>query len=72
LTSDKADPAYIDFHKQVSRLWTPSAQRLLGGTVPARVAPGLVARSVLAGMSAINDRLQENFPVPHSYPIGGL
>lgn len=62
LTSDKADPAYIDFHNQVSKLWTPSAQRLLQGAVPARVAPGLVARSVLAGMCAINGGLQEHFP----------
>lgn len=63
LTSDKADPAYIDFHNAVLKLWAPS-QRFLRqpGMVPAPVAPGLVARSVLAGMYAINDRLQELFP----------
>jgi hypothetical protein len=64
LTSDKADPAYIDFHRQVSSLRSPSAQRLMPspGMVPARVAPRLVARSVLVGLFAINDRLQEHFP----------
>jgi hypothetical protein len=64
LTSGKADPAYLDFHARVAAAWRPSVQRLLvePGVLPVRVAPGLVARSVLAGMYAINDRLQEHFP----------
>lgn len=64
LTSGKADPAYLDFHARVIAAWKPSVQRLLThrGELPVRVAPGLVARSVLAGMCAINDRLQEHFP----------
>jgi hypothetical protein len=64
LTSDKADPAYIDFHNQVQRLRRSSLRRLLPlrDMLPARVAPRLVARSVLVGMCAINDRLQEHFP----------
>lgn len=64
LTSGMADPAYIDFHRQVSRYWSPTIRRLLiePTAVPARLAPGLVARSVLIGMFAINERLHEHFP----------
>lgn len=64
LTSDKADPAYIDFHRRVSSVLGENVQLLLvePGQLPVRVAPGLVARSVLAGMFAINDRLQDHFP----------
>jgi hypothetical protein len=64
LTSGAADPAYIDFHNAVTRYWSPTMRRLLTmpTAVPAPVAPGLVARSVLVGMFAINDRLQGHFP----------
>jgi hypothetical protein len=65
LTSGAADPAYIDFHNAVTRYWSPTMRRLLiePTAVPAPVAPGLIARSVLVGMFAINDRLQDHFPV---------
>lgn len=64
LTSDKADPAYIDLHRRVSTVLGGNVQRLLvePGQLPVRMAPGLVARSVLAGMFAINDRLQGDLP----------
>jgi hypothetical protein len=64
LTSGMDDPAYIDFHKEVERYLRPTMRRLLlePTQIPARVAPGLVARSVLAGMFALNDRLQEHYP----------
>lgn len=64
LTSARADPAYIDFHKQVATVRAPAARRVLiePSSLPVSVAPGLVARSVLIGMFAINDRLQESFP----------
>jgi hypothetical protein len=64
LTSHAADPAYIDFHSAVTRFWAPSVRPLLleATGVPAPVAPRLVARSILVGMFAVNDRLQELFP----------
>jgi len=63
-TSDKADRAYIDFHTRMSFVLQTTTQRLLidPRQLPVRVAPRLVARSVLAGMFAINDRLHEHFP----------
>lgn len=44
LTSGKADPAYIDFHKQVERYLRPSMRRILvePTDVHARISPGLV------------------------------
>lgn len=64
LTSDKADPAYTEFHRRMSNVLGGQARRLSMNPrqLPVRVAPGLVARSVLAGMFAINDRLQEHLP----------
>jgi hypothetical protein len=64
VTSERADPAYIDFHRDVSWLLDSPARRLLStpGDLPARVAPGLVARSVLAGMFATNDNLYDRMP----------
>src|SRR5207302_1953169 len=49
VTSGRADPAYIEFHNQVARMRRPTVQRLLiePDALPARLAPGLVARSVL-------------------------
>jgi len=62
LTSGSADPAYIDFHTRVAAAWRPSLHLLTRlGELPVRVAPGLVARSVLAGMCAINDGVQQHF-----------
>lgn len=64
VSSGAADPAYIDFHNAVTRYWSPTIRRLLvePTAVPAPVAPGLVARSVLVGLFAINDRLQDHSP----------
>lgn len=64
LTSGRADPAYVDLHHGVARVRSPATRRLLitRNELPVRVAPGLVARSVIAGMFAINDQLQERFP----------
>ncbi len=64
LTSGREDPAYIDLHNRVTQLRTGAVRRLLvdAKDLPARVAPGLVARSVLAGMFAINDDLEDRFP----------
>jgi hypothetical protein len=63
LTSARADPAYADFHDQVTRLRRSMRHLLVDHNgLPARLFPGLVARSVLAGMFAINDRLQEHYP----------
>jgi hypothetical protein len=64
LTSDKADPAYVDFHRRVQAVLSPGGGRLslATGGLPVAVAPGLVSRSVLAGMFAINDSLQDMFP----------
>lgn len=64
VTSDKPDPAYADFHRRVVAALSPGAMRLRLNPhhPPAQVAPGLVARSVLAGMFAINDSLQDFFP----------
>jgi hypothetical protein len=64
LTSGADDPAYIAFHNEVQKYSSPGAQRLLINpqALPATVSPGLVARSVLAGKFALNDRLQEHFP----------
>lgn len=59
------DLAYADFASQVRRLSTPIARSLpvLRGEAPAaRFAPGLVVRSVLYGMFAINLRLRHLFP----------
>lgn len=59
-----ADPAYADFHRRVAAALSPLARRLLldANHLPVPVAPGLVARSVLVGMFAINDSLQDMFP----------
>lgn len=60
VTSGKADPAYTDFHRQVARVRSFRQHRVfIPMNVPVRVAPGLVARSVLAGMFAINSALYE-------------
>lgn len=60
-----SDLAYADFASQVARLSTPTAQavQVIPGEPPgALFAPGLVARSVLFGMFAINPRLRGIFP----------
>jgi hypothetical protein len=64
-THDRADPAYADFHRHIERLLRPAARRLLtpASGLPADVAPGLVARSVLAGMFAVNPDLYDRYPV---------
>ncbi|WP_344945131.1 hypothetical protein [Terrabacter ginsenosidimutans] len=59
------DVPYADFARQVERLSTPIASRLaiVPGQAPAAsFAPGLVSRSVLFGMFAINPRLRVIFP----------
>ena len=62
---NRYDVAYADFADQVARLSTPAARRLavIPGEPPcALFAPGLVSRSVLFGMFAINPRLRMLFP----------
>lgn len=62
-TSVRADPAYIDFHLRLAGLLDTGIRLLQhSGDLPVRVAPGLVARSVLAGMFAVNDRLYDRYP----------
>lgn len=59
------DLAYADFADQVELLSTPLARSLavVQGEPPSvRFAPGLVVRSVLYGMFAINLRLRHLFP----------
>ncbi len=59
---ERADRAYADFANRVSfalntaSVWVPS------GVPPVNVAPGLVSRSVLIGMMAVNPRLRINHP----------
>lgn len=60
VTSVKADPAYAEFHRRVTRIH--GRRVLIPADLPARVAPGLVARSVLAGMFAINSDLYQRAP----------
>ena len=64
VTSARDDVAYIDAHERISRLRAPLIGRLLPSRVelPTRIAPRLVARSLIAGMCAINDRIRELFP----------
>ena len=59
------DSAYADFARKVARLSTPVARQLT--VIPHEApgvffAPGLVARSVLYGMFAVNLRLRLIFP----------
>ncbi|MEJ5913126.1 hypothetical protein [Pseudokineococcus sp. 1T1Z-3] len=63
-TSDGPDRAYIDFHFSVMLATAPKVRQLLiePKVPPVAVAPRLVAHSVLAGMFALNDTLQERFP----------
>lgn len=59
------DVPYADFAEQLQRLSSPTARRLavIPGEAPGvRFAPGLVSRSVLFGMFAINPRLWVLFP----------
>lgn len=63
-TSDRADVAYLDFHRRLKAALSSTSQRLLldPRSLPVRLSPGLVARSVLSGLFAVNDRMHEHYP----------
>jgi hypothetical protein len=61
LTSAKEDAAYVDFHQAVERTSGSDLWRKRH-SLPVTVFPGLVARSVLIGMLAIHDGLQDRYP----------
>lgn len=73
------DNPYADFAQQVDRLAPATAARLTAHrstAPPVKFAPGLVARSVLYGMFAINPRLRILFPdlahdLAHEHPGEG-
>lgn len=57
----KRDPAYADFAQRMERALGTSLV-LPGPVPPINVAPGLVSRSVLIGLMAVNPRLREQYP----------
>ncbi len=57
----RRDPAYGDFARRMDEAMR-STLLLSGPVPPVNVAPGLVARSVLVGMMAVNPKLREQYP----------
>lgn len=63
LAGASLDRAYAEFaHSVIRHLGTSSSLQQLGSAPPVPLAPGLVSRSILFGMHALNPKLRTLFP----------